>query len=1811
MQLTFFSHIFIAVMTRPSNKPTSRGKPEHTGENATKAATKAATASPKEPPKPETPKNAPPKPTDTNDPSAETETPKNAPPKPTDTNNPSDETETPKNKPPKPTDTNNPSAETKTPKNEPPKPTDTNNPSAETKTPENKPPKPTDTNNSSADTETPGNESTKPTDTNNPSAETETTDNESTKPTDTNKPSAETETPRNESTKPTDTKDPPAKNKTPKKKPSKPTNTKDPPAKNKTPKKKPSKPTDTKDPPAENKIPKKKLFKPTDTKDPPAATKTTETSPPKSALPSKKPTPAKTTTTKKSAMKSNASNKNKPKKSAASAKVTPTKKPKAKETVRRVNIDVGDIEANEVTQLSDEEVDLNKNNDNNNNAINSENDPLELVKVLDVKDLVEPHLATTEDIEALYASYGKFAKQILEKFRFASIDNLTMQWCRMMQAADDSKMPASDPFDNGQPQDAIFRTNQGMLWAPLIIFKGFASESARWVTLGKHMITQQRKKSHIEWIGKNGKLPKQHCRAFWVVHANNIQVPPNFAKITKQEYVREKIKDVNTHYYVELKDFFINAFDKKIFKDHLDDLQSVELSLQRNESISIIGFQHGKGKTLKPNIIASVSYVSTAQGTFINWLAVSDKSAFGQYYGGNLPKVCFRGSGMARLLLIQIQLVASARNYPPHLYLQANPTEGAKLFYKHLGFEVKPYHPTEPVIPNNLASLTDRSNKANRFVDFKPFEQLASENTDNKFPMLEVLCTCNVLSPHGEARPQYSIYNQGYERDLAYAKFPFQAKKKYFNNLATYLSVLGLRTFDFFKMDKKTSSQAPRATRSTKPNTAVTDVNNTEDTLYVPSMGQVHLYLHNSVDNKLIHDLSMYPVVGKCSFSQYDEICFDTRGIPGSNLKPYLHMWLKADHMDVMLRWIRRNTTSELNMSTACMDPVITKELMRFVTFGENQKQTPTTWVHSMERSTLITNMSHIHNFLMLNKNLLACLRIFLIQNSKDANVTILEGYHYRTLHIVNPWVKVLEYAYKLAKDIDMDSDELPPLPDASKRVIHGHFGCGNTLLDIESKAVVWLLNLAYKYLEVELYFKRQKKGQEDYLDYTNHTPESYFWLGCTGPFGFPFGDNPTKDFPVLEYHYESTTIQRDGSNCGVCAVLDILMGTSVLGQASDILDHFDPSTFRYGEEHKLGWFADFSKYTSEEQKEFETTCLEYNRHANKGRSLNNIFDATLLDAVREDITLLFDGLRYIYLRTSHYGPIDGIPKDFVHHTKQTELFTQYFKKIIESRMNAFEAQTVHQKIQSLKENEYRKFIYSDAFPLNENVGGCTWSMPLKKHWPALFALQREPMEALTCYKSVPYQVLHWLVVHCHFSDEESYRFYETDLQQAKRFKEEKKQKEKGNNTSTFDTTKRIVTSYPITTNSILVWLGNQGGLQEITHIPTYDTMFALYTKEEYQQYLKEKKEKQQEKEQQQKEQEEEKLQEKQQQEKEQHEKQEQEKLQKQQTQTTENPNNEITGTSNQSDNNDNKHKEQNGDDLSDTSEDSQHEDESSDSDFDTNTNEPKQASRRQQHLPLHKKKKQAAKKSTSTSPAKQNNLTLGRRRRDDTNTNNETIDYAKLPKKAKRVLKQLEISTTEPGSSLRKYDDPDKELAKRQRVSYTEHPVFMYKPGTSWCDRDHYGYVKQLSEKREDLRKKHYERLRRKALDAKSQQNDVPNSQYFYEPDLDTRAEFVKNLDINFDESTMEDGTHYTATAYTDAETTTFSNLVNMCRGHYGDKDKTPYLNYNKEDYPPCRRELDKAIPEYERVMNVPTKKQLDKQLQFIRKNKWGQQTE
>src|SRR5687768_3062492 len=159
--------------------------------------------------------------------------------------------------------------------------------------------------------------------------------------------------------------------------------------------------------------------------------------------------------------------------------------------------------------------------------------------------------------------------------------------------------------------------------------------------------------------------------------------------------------------------FFRANFDRVIPEER----GSLEMSFERGEILYIIGFD-GKGEN--HHMVAAIMYVSCAEGSYINWFAVTDKTYDTTRFGKSANGQPFCNMGLGSFLLQIVQLSAVAQGYSCNLYLQSNIATTAARYYQYRGF-VKTDSNEAKHLPETLITWCQQSKKEKASTPFVYF----------------------------------------------------------------------------------------------------------------------------------------------------------------------------------------------------------------------------------------------------------------------------------------------------------------------------------------------------------------------------------------------------------------------------------------------------------------------------------------------------------------------------------------------------------------------------------------------------------------------------------------------------------------------------------------------------------------------------------------------------------------------------------------------------------------------------------------------------------------------------------------------------------------------------------------------------------------------------------------------------------------------------------------------------------------------------------------------------------------------------------
>jgi len=119
-------------------------------------------------------------------------------------------------------------------------------------------------------------------------------------------------------------------------------------------------------------------------------------------------------------------------------------------------------------------------------------------------------------------------------------------------------------------------------------------------------------------------------------------------------------------------------------------------------------------------MVAAIMYVSCAEGSYINWFAVTDKTYDTTRFGKSANGQPFCNMGLGSFLLQTVQLLAVAQGYSCNLYLQSNMATPAASYYEHRGF-VKTDSNEAMHLPETLFTWCQQAKKENASTPFVYF----------------------------------------------------------------------------------------------------------------------------------------------------------------------------------------------------------------------------------------------------------------------------------------------------------------------------------------------------------------------------------------------------------------------------------------------------------------------------------------------------------------------------------------------------------------------------------------------------------------------------------------------------------------------------------------------------------------------------------------------------------------------------------------------------------------------------------------------------------------------------------------------------------------------------------------------------------------------------------------------------------------------------------------------------------------------------------------------------------------------------------
>ena len=206
--------------------------------------------------------------------------------------------------------------------------------------------------------------------------------------------------------------------------------------------------------------------------------------------------------------------------------------------------------------------------------------------------------------------------------------------------------------------------------------------------------------------------------------------------------------------------------------------------------------------------------------------------------------------------------------------------------------------------------------------------------------------------------------------------------------------------------------------------------------------------------------------------------------------------WLNDQLINFFSRWSMRNISSKHVMASEIIDTIVSMNVKSFFEYDFKESSV------NIDEEEFPQSMHQIHTYLNSHVDLLSKKFIFFTNN--DGNQ------HWWGWVAINPWyhmVKVLqmqEYVKDQSKNKHVEHE---------KKYVCGLLACDgmNDHRNIkESSCFIWFLNLALAYRDMMV------EGVYTKFSLANHSPRSYWIMGCNGPFGIIDELHPKKlHFPI------------------------------------------------------------------------------------------------------------------------------------------------------------------------------------------------------------------------------------------------------------------------------------------------------------------------------------------------------------------------------------------------------------------------------------------------------------------------------------------------------------------------------------------------------------------------------------------------------------------------------------------------------------------------------------------------------------------------
>ena len=639
----------------------------------------------------------------------------------------------------------------------------------------------------------------------------------------------------------------------------------------------------------------------------------------------------------------------------------------------------------------------------------------------------------------------------------------------------------------------------------------------------------------------------------------------------------------------------------------IDDIESMEQSLARGQVFYIFGFDNSG---IGHHIIAALLYIQTESGSYINWFAVSESSFDTKRFGKFANGKPFCDMGIGTFLLKMVQLQAAIQNYSVSIYLQANQGNPAAIWYKNRGFEL---------IANDAKLLPDAI-----------FDFYQSSTYRVSTPYVHFVTTRELIK---------DLASRGLDPESEEMKAQYMNLMKLTGPLKDSVS-----SGDIINSNKDASGAATTHLYCCPANI--------QDCVFLKfPFNDTARHLNSATTGLVIFDNPWF---------KFFDIEDEMREAPNEaiikkfeldNFKAFRNVfvsgytyialkedieknkytaWWNDETIDFFACWLGQDSNSPVVQCSEIVSTLVTQQvqlLFNFETINEN---------------AFTMAMKQIDLYLSSHLDILTKKFVFFTQNKGNQ--------HWWGWAAINPWVRIGQALYEQDQEYSNHLGFISGLVPCD--------GMAKSFKSSDSLCFIWFLNLAAAYRNIAL------DGENFISIYTNHTPKSYWLLGCCGPYGIiqsPIDER--VQFPILSLNGFINPKQSDGWNCGVIWLLFIY---DIMMQAPVPYD-IDPSETSFVLPTKCGigktWLMPklFDAIINLESPLSVTPDME------KMKSAQVLHNTNMCKRFREEIVVCLE--RLCLLRLENAEDTSGIqkPEDWGKIPKQYDnFFTKSLKKHVQ-----------------------------------------------------------------------------------------------------------------------------------------------------------------------------------------------------------------------------------------------------------------------------------------------------------------------------------------------------------------------------------------------------------------------------------------------------------------------------------------------------------------------------------------------------------------